>query len=91
MSDNPSVSIFTCQCGYEASSAEDFIDHFGAEGIPHDDIAPDGQAHAEAAVGPPGQRCLCGFIAGPGPDLDAHLIAIFTAPGVVGRDGQAHG
>jgi hypothetical protein len=88
-----------CACGYEAASAEELGDHVGELVIPPDDIAPDGQAHAEAArdkrgaVGadPAGSRCVCGFTSASATGLDEHLLAVFTDPATVGRDGQGHG
>jgi hypothetical protein len=87
-----------CACGYEAITAEELGDHIGEMVIPPDDIAPDGQAHAEAArdnrgaagTDPAGLRCLCGFTSGTATGLDEHLLAAFTGPGVTGPDGREH-
>ena len=93
------MNDYTCACGYDAVTPEELGDHIGEMVIPPDDIAPDGQAHAEAArdtrgaVGtdPAGIRCVCGFRSASVPELDEHLLAVFTGPGVVGRDGHGHG
>jgi hypothetical protein len=60
---------------------------------PDDDIAPDGQFHAEAArdTASAGLTCLCGFAAGTIADLDDHLARAFTPATKVGRDGGMHG
>ena len=88
-----------CACGYEAVSAPELSDHIGEMLIPADDIAPDGQAHAEAArdergaVGPDptGYRCVCGSTSGTATGLDGHLLAVFTGPGATIQDGRVHG
>lgn len=84
------MNEYTCVCGYEATSDDELADHLGDMIIPDDDTAPDGVLHAEVA-GPAGHRCLCGFTAEDGADLDEHLLAVFTAGGVVGRGGGRHG
>lgn len=43
------MPLHSCACGYRAESTEDFADHLGEMFIPANDIAPDGQVHAEAA------------------------------------------
>jgi hypothetical protein len=98
------MNDYICACGYKAVSAEELGDHVGDLMIPPDDIAPDGQAHAEAARGERGAtgpdpvrlRCLCGFlsgtsVSGAATGLDEHLLAAFTGPGVIGIDGRRHG
>jgi len=90
---------FTCACGYEAVTAVELGDHIGEMTIPPDDIAPDGQAHAEAArdkrgsfgADPAGARCLCGFISGTATGLDEHLLAVFTGPSATGSDSHERG
>ncbi len=82
----------SCACGYQADSTEDLIDHLGEMFIPPDDIAPDGQAHseaarAEAATGP--LTCRCGYTADIA-DFDRHLLNIFTPGDEVGLDGARH-
>lgn len=76
------MNDLTCKCGYEAVTAEELGDHVGEMVIPPDDIAPDGQAHAETARderegGPAGLRCLCGFTSGTATGLDEHLLTVF--------------
>jgi hypothetical protein len=92
------MSDYTCACGYEAATAEELGDHIGEMVIPPDDIAPDGQAHAEAArdkrrtgADQTGSRCLCGFTSGTATGLDDHLVAAFTGPGATSQDGIEHG
>jgi hypothetical protein len=92
------MSDHTCACGYEAATPEELGDHIGEMIVPPDDIAPDGQVHAEAAGGKrgagsdqTGARCLCGFTSGTATGLDEHLLAVFTAPGTIGQDGRTHG
>lgn len=93
------MNDYKCACGYEAVTAAEFGDHVGEIVIPADDIASDGQAHAEAArdehgaagADQTGLRCVCGFMSGTATGLDEHLLAVFTAPGSIGRDGCGHG
>jgi hypothetical protein len=89
---------FTCACGYEAVTAVELGDHIGEMTIPPDDIAPDGQVHAEAAGGKRGTGasqneswCLCGFTSDAAAGLDEHLLAVFTGSGATGQDGREHG
>jgi hypothetical protein len=90
---------YTCACGYEAVTTEELGDHIGELVIPPDDIAPDGQVHAEAArdepraVGadPAGSRCLCGFTSSTPTGLDEHLLAVFAGPSAAGSDSHEHG
>jgi hypothetical protein len=92
------MNELTCACGYEAVTSEELGDHIGDLMIPPDDIAPDGQAHAEAAhddrgaagAGQTGLRCLCGFASGTPRGLDDHVLAVFTGPGGRGQDGREH-
>ena len=93
------MNDYTCACGYEAVTPEELGDHIGEMVIPPDDIAPDGQRHAEAACDRPktvgadqtGSRCICGYTSTIATGLDAHLLAVFTAPGAIGPDGRGHG
>jgi serine/threonine-protein kinase RsbW len=79
-----------CGCGYQADNAEDLTDHLGEFYTTDDDVAPDGQAHAEAGGGTPGRHCLCGFTADADASLDDHLLHAFTPDDQVGRDGTRH-
>ena len=56
----------TCACGYEPDGPRDMADHLGEMFIPFDDVAPDGQAHAEAARDTAfgSLACVCGFVPG---------------------------
>jgi hypothetical protein len=82
------MNDYTCSCGYNTNTADDLDDHIGEMVIAIDDIAPDGQWHAEiarterGAVGPnpAGWRCGCGFASGTATGLDEHLVAAFTEP-----------
>lgn len=89
---------YTCACGYDAVTAEELGDHIGEMVIPHDDIAPDGHTHAEAArdgrgttgAGQTGSQCLCGFTSGTATGLDEHLLAVFISAGKADPDGARH-
>jgi anti-sigma regulatory factor (Ser/Thr protein kinase) len=83
----------TCSCGYEAGNPTDLADHLGEVFIPSDDIAFDGQAHAEAARegDRPGsliQTCICGFASDGA--LDEHFRRVFTPDDGIGLDGKRH-
>ncbi len=84
-----------CSCGYDADSPEDLALHFGEMFIPADDVAPDGQAHTEAArdkgtpVSAP-RVCRCGFTSSDIDGLDWHLIDVFTPADRIGLDGVKH-
>jgi hypothetical protein len=84
------MSDHECGCGYQADSAEDLTGHLGELYLTDDDIAPDGQVHAEAGGGTPGQHCLCGFTADAAVSLDDHLLRAFTPDDQVGGDGDRH-
>lgn len=85
-----------CLCGYAAADANDLTDHLAEMFTPGDDVAGDGQRHAEAASGasrpatPAPWKCLCGFEAAGIAQLDAHLLTAFTPGDAVGRDGNRH-
>jgi hypothetical protein len=89
-----------CCCGYTPTADYTLTDHLGEMLIPADDTDAAGQAHAEAArdddAGDEGLaavvqlRCLCGHAADSTSALDEHLLAAFTVPGTLGRDGRAH-
>lgn len=82
----------TCACGYKAESTEDLTDHLGEMFIPPDDVAPDGQVHAEAARTDPATgtlTCRCGFT-GVIADFDQHLVYVFTPEDRIGVDGATH-
>jgi hypothetical protein len=93
------MNDYTCACGFEAVTTEELGDHIGEMVIPSDDIAPDGEAHMEAArerhavdgADQTGLRCVCGFMSGTATGLDEHLLAVFTSPGAIGQDGREHG
>jgi hypothetical protein len=87
-----------CTCGYEAGGPEDLVVHFGEMFIPDDDVAPDGQLHAEKARDADDDRpapvpliltCRCGFTAGID-GFDRHLLAVFAPADRIGRDGKEH-
>jgi hypothetical protein len=83
----------SCACGYKAESIEDLTDHLGEMFIPANDIAPDGQAHAEAARDTPVTgtlTCRCGFTAIAIADFDQHLLHVFTPDDEIGLDGTRH-
>jgi hypothetical protein len=82
----------TCACGYKAESTEDLTDHLGEKFIPPDDVAPDGQVHAEAAranLATGTLTCRCGYT-GNIADFDQHLIQVFTPADEIGVDGKKH-
>jgi hypothetical protein len=89
----------TCACGHRAATADEFAAHVGEMVIPLDDIASDGQPHAEAARSehgalgpdPAGPRCVCGFAADVTTGLDDHLLAVFTEPATLSADDRMHG
>ena len=86
------MTAHACTCGYKADSPEDLTDHLGEMFIPADDIAPDGQAHSEAARATPATgplTCQCGFTAGIA-DFDQHLLNVFTPDDEIGLDGARH-
>jgi hypothetical protein len=88
-----------CACGYQAVTTDELLAHVGEMVIPLDDIAPDGQPHAEAArdergaIGPDpaGSRCVCGFTADGTTGLDHHLLAAFTESATLSANSYAHG
>ena len=85
------MSDHDCECGYQAESAEDLIDHLGDVFLADNDIAPDGRVHAEAADSDaPGRRCLYGFAADAALALDDHLLCAFIPDDRIGRDGGKH-
>jgi hypothetical protein len=95
----PMTSHHPCACGYEAASADDLGDHLAEAFTPHDDRAPDGQVHAEAASdaarwdaasAPRTLACLCGYLATSIAGLDAHLLDAFTPANRTSRDGARH-
>lgn len=75
-----------CSCGFTSTVDETPADHLGEMFIPDDDIDEVGQPHAETDA----RTCLCGHVATSAADLDVHLLAAFTGPDHLGRDGQAH-
>ncbi|HEX3964810.1 MAG TPA: hypothetical protein VHZ03_50565 [Trebonia sp.] len=75
-----------CACGFSPTDAETLTDHLNEMFAPSDDEDQASQLHAEATPG----SCLCGHTAGSGADLDAHLLAAFTPPDHLGRDGSSH-
>ena len=80
-----------CSCGFEATDDYSLSDHLGEVVIPLNDLAPDGQVHAEAAQdNGPSAACLCGVTPRTADDLDAHLLAAFTPPDGIGLDRQRH-
>jgi hypothetical protein len=86
----------TCACGFVQTDDYRLADHLGEVFIPADDLAFDGQIHAEAARD--GSRaagqalaCLCGYQAANGAALDAHLLKAFAPSGHAGLDGRPHG
>jgi hypothetical protein len=93
---------YCCSCGYVPAGEDDLTDHLVAMFVPDDDTGLDGQLHAEAARDAParagtpagtpagGWRCLCGFSSDNRAGLDAHLLAAFTPPAAIGRDGRRH-
>ncbi len=94
------MTHYRCCCGYSPTSDDTLTDHLGEMLIPADDSDTAGQVHAEAApddhtgdesLSAAAQlRCLCGHFTDSPAALDAHLLAAFTVPGTVGRDGRAH-
>jgi hypothetical protein len=87
------MTKFTCACGYSAENAEGLTDHLGEMFIPADDVALDGQIHAEstrntAVAGV--LTCQCGFTATGIADFDQHLLAVFTPDDAIGPDGARH-
>jgi len=92
------MSQHLCTCGYQAGSPEDLTVHFGEMFIPDDDIAPDGQVHAEKArdkdddsptPAPLTLTCRCGFTAGIDA-FDQHLLDVFAPADRIGHDGKEH-
>lgn len=77
--------MIACSCGFIPADEETLADHLGEMFLPDDDTDEAGRRHAETAPG----TCLCGH-AGSAADLDAHLVAVFTPPGRIGRDGREH-
>ena len=85
-----------CTCSYQADSPVDLVAHFGEMFIPADDVARDGQVHAEKARDTDSPRetpvtltCRCGFTS----DIDGfdeHLLAVFAPADHIGLDGKAH-
>jgi hypothetical protein len=85
-----------CTCGYQAEDAADLATHFGEMFIPHDDVAPDGQVHAENARDaddstpvPATLSCRCGITTS-FDDFDQHLLDVFAPADRVGLDGHKH-
>ncbi len=87
-----------CTCGYQADSPEDLTVHFGEMFISADDVAADGQVHAEKArdkddaspaPAPLTLTCRCGFTAGID-GFDQHLLDVFAPADRLGRDGKEH-
>jgi hypothetical protein len=75
-----------CSCGFTPAEDESLTDHLGEMFIPDDDTDEAGRHHAETEL----RTCLCGYVAPDAADLDAHLLAAFTSPGRLDRDGHAH-
>jgi hypothetical protein len=89
-----STSGYQCACGHPAASADELAEHLGEMFIPADDMASDGQRHAELhrpATDATLWECACGFTTVDMPAFDAHLLAIFTPPDGIGADGRHHG
>jgi hypothetical protein len=88
------MSNYQCSCGFQAENADQLDDHLGLSLIPDNDVAPDGQIHAEAATSEPttegapgsGKACTCGFT-GTAPEIDAHILLTF-APDEVSDSNQ---
>jgi hypothetical protein len=78
--------MITCSCGFTETADEILADHLGEMFIPDDDTDEASHVHAETHA----RTCLCGHVAASAADLDAHLLAAFTSPGHLGRDGRAH-
>ena len=85
-----------CTCGYEAEDPADLTAHFGEMFIPKDDVAPDGQVHAEKARDtttpiptPATLTCRCGITTS-FDDFDQHLLAVFAPDDRIGLDGHKH-
>jgi hypothetical protein len=90
------MNQLTCSCGYQAEDPADLIAHFGEMFIPPDDVAPDGQVHAEnahdmddTAPAPDSLTCRCGTTTS-FDDFDQHLLDVFAPADRVGHDGQKH-
>jgi|HubBroStandDraft_1064217.scaffolds.fasta_scaffold659467_2 hypothetical protein len=75
-----------CACGFSPTDAETVTDHLNEMFALGNDTNGAGQLHAEATPG----TCLCGHTAASGADLDTHLLAAFTPPDHLGRDGSRH-
>jgi hypothetical protein len=89
------MTSLDCACGYQAETPADLGDHLGEAFIPRDDIAPDGQVHAEAAragdrASPAALSCLCGYITADATGMDEHLIRVFTPGDGICPDGRRH-
>lgn len=83
-----------CSCGYEADSPTDLADHLSEVFTPCDDVAPDGQIHAEAAreghvLNKLTLTCLCGFSSDRS-GMDEHFSRVFTPGDGIGLDGSKH-
>jgi hypothetical protein len=85
-----------CTCGYQAEDPVDLAAHFGEMFIPPDDVAPDGQVHAEnardttcPAPKPATLTCRCGITTS-FDDFDQHLLDVFAPADRVGHDGHKH-
>ena len=92
----PLMIQLPCTCGYQAEDPADLTAHFGEMFIPSDDVAPDGQVHAEnardasnltPALGP--LTCRCGITTSFS-DFDQHLLDVFTPAGRIGLGGHEH-
>jgi hypothetical protein len=77
---------FRCACGFRPTDAETLTDHLNEMFAPSDDTDQAGQLHAETIPG----SCLCGHTTASPASLDAHLLAVFTPPNRLGRDGSRH-
>jgi hypothetical protein len=83
-----------CACGHLAASADELAEHLGEMFIPADDVASDGQRHAEL-FRPDADGtlwvCTCGFTSVEMRAFDTHLLAIFIPADAIGADGRRHG
>jgi hypothetical protein len=77
-----------CSCGFTEDEAgnETISDHLLELFAPGDGRCTDGLVHLE---GEASLFCMCGA-GGSADELDAHFLAVFTPPGLVGRDGRRH-
>lgn len=87
------MSDHRCACGYPAASADELAEHLGEMFIPADDVAGDGQRHAEL-FRPDADgtlwECACGFSTVELRAFDAHLLGAFIPADGIGADGKRH-